>query len=116
MGSLLGGCMLDLIWDVWQWQRIREVEEKQRDAGGRVTDVQERLRGLDETVGRLMTTTAAMWSLVKEKTGATDEELLARVKKLEAEQAEGRVAVKCGKCGRTVPSGKKRCMYCGEER
>jgi hypothetical protein len=107
--------MLDLIWDLWQQGKIRDLERQQGDAAGRVTDAQERVRAMDETVGRLMTTTAAMWSLVKERTGLTDQELLDRVKRMEEEEGKGQ-AVECAKCGRTISARQRRCMYCGAER
>lgn len=109
--------MLDLIWDVWQQQRIGELEQKAQASGAQVADVQERVRAVEQNVERLMTTTAAMWSLVKQRTGLTDQDLIVRVRKMEGEQAEGRgQAVKCAKCGRTVPARKMMCLYCGAER
>ena len=52
--------------------------------------------------------------LVKQRTGLTDQDLIQRVRQMEGEQYEGRgQAVKCVKCGRTVPARKARCMYCG---
>src|SRR6476660_2719754 len=98
--------MLDLIWDLWQQQRIGELERQQQDAGGKVADAHERVRAVDDTVAKLMTTTAAMWSIVKEKTGATDEELLARVRKMEGEEgrAQAGQATACPQCGRMIPA------------
>jgi hypothetical protein len=109
--------MLDLIWDVWQQHRIGELEQKAQASGAQVADVNERVRGTGQNLERLVLTSAAMWSLIKERTGLTDQDLVARVRKMEGEQEEGwGQAVKCAKCGRTVPARKARCMYCGEER
>lgn len=109
--------MLDLIWDVWQQHRIGELEHKAQASGLQVADAQERARAAEQNVDRLMLTSAAMWSLVKQRTGLTDQDLILRVRQMEGDQAEGRgPAVKCAKCGRTVPARKAKCMYCGAER
>src|SRR5690349_15881729 len=75
--------MLDLIWDVWQQHRIGELEQKSQASGAQVADVQERVRGTGQNLERLMLTSAAMWSLIKERTGLTDQDLVARVRKME---------------------------------
>ena len=54
--------MLDLIWDVWQQQRIGELEQKVQASGVQVADAQERVRTAEQNVDRLMLTSAAMWA------------------------------------------------------
>jgi hypothetical protein len=74
---------------------------------------------LDQRVDQLLLVVQAMWSLLQEKTGVTDAELLARVTELDAKDGatDGRVTktpVTCGKCGATVARKFNRCLFCGE--
>ena len=109
--------MVELVWDVWQWQRLSDIEQQDRlQSNGQDADPEERLKALQQTVGRLSLASAAMWSLVKQRTELTDQDLVTRLRRMEGEQADGKsLAAKCTKCGRTVPPRKSRCIYCGEK-
>ena len=63
----------------------------------------------------------ALWLLLKEKTGVTDEELVERIRQVD--MADGKLDGKskpnatfdCLECGRTVSRRNLRCLYCGVE-
>ena len=62
----------------------------------------------------------AMWSLLKDKTGLTEEDLLERVRQIDLadgqqDGAARRNVAKCPQCGRSMSSRHKRCLYCGAE-
>jgi hypothetical protein len=74
---------------------------------------------IDQRVDQLLLVVQAMWTLLQEKTGVTDAELVARVTELDARDgsADGRVTkppVACAKCGAAVARKFNRCLFCGE--
>lgn len=85
----------------------RQIDSNRRDsliADNEVLELQARVRILEQT-------TAALWTLVKEKTGWTDEELIDKANALQ----ERRVPGKCSACGRTVlVQNAKVCSWCGQ--
>ena len=75
----------------------------------------------DERLDRLSLVCMAMWSLLQERTGLTEEDLLARVELLDLVdgEADGKATVRvqpCGACDRPLGPRHKRCIYCGAER
>ena len=76
------------------------------------------LRDLQGQIDRLTLVTMAMWSLLKEKTDITEEELLKRVEDIDLTDGkmDGKVsplAATCPQCGRTLSAKHHRCLYCG---
>jgi hypothetical protein len=74
---------------------------------------------LDQRVDQMVLVVQAMWTLLQEKVGLTDAELLARVTELDTHDGatDGRVTrppVKCAKCGAGVARKFNRCLFCGE--
>jgi hypothetical protein len=73
----------------------------------------------DQRVDQLLLVVQAMWTLVQEKTGLTDAELVARVSELDGGDGvvDGRIVrppVKCAKCGAAVSRKFNRCLFCGK--
>ena len=61
----------------------------------------------------------AMWTILRDKLGVTDLELLQRINDLDLSdgQLDGKVrkgAVACPQCGRTIARRLPKCMYCGQ--
>lgn len=76
---------------------------------------------IEQRLDCLVLANMAMWSLLQEKTGLTEQDLLDRVQQIDLAdgQADGkarRPPVKCGECGRMMSPRHKRCLYCGTER
>lgn len=113
--------MFDIFFDLYQQRRINEVEQTAQDSGRKATDFQERVRLLEESVARLALVNAAMWSLLKDRTGLTDAALTARVRDIDLRDGveDGKitpVVQNCTKCGRVMATRHPRCIYCGGER
>lgn len=113
--------MFDILFDLYQQRRINEVEQTAQDSGRKATDFQERVRLLEESVARLALVNAAMWSLLKDRTGLTDAALTARIRDIDLRDGveDGKitpVVQTCQKCGRTLAPRHARCIYCGGER
>jgi ribosomal protein S27AE len=73
---------------------------------------------LQDRVDRLSLICLAMWSLIEEKTGLTQEDLARRVEEIDLQDGlpDGKVTRtvrKCDRCGRTLSPRHNRCMYCG---
>ena len=70
-------------------------------------------------VERLLLITEALWTLMKEKHGYSDEQLIQTVQEIDMRDGrlDGKVAkqppLKCANCGRTIPTKRTICMYCG---
>jgi hypothetical protein len=74
---------------------------------------------VEQRLDQMLLVVQAMWTLVQEKTGLTDAELMARVTELDAHDGtrDGRVTrppVKCARCGAAVARKFNRCLFCGE--
>jgi hypothetical protein len=92
-------------------------------SGGGGTASVDRARAKADNVemrlARALLTMEAMWTLLRDRFGITDEELAARI--VELDESDGmldgkvrRPPVTCTACARNVPSRFPRCLYCGE--
>jgi predicted Zn-ribbon and HTH transcriptional regulator len=75
---------------------------------------------LEEKVDRLALVCRAMWELIRERNGLSEETLIDKVKEVDLLDGslDGKVTIpplKCSKCGRTVSKRHKRCIYCGSQ-
>ncbi len=75
----------------------------------------------DDRLDRLSLVCMAMWSLLQEKTGLTEDDLLQRVELLDLMdgEADGKATVRvqpCTSCDRPLGPRHKKCIYCGAER
>lgn len=69
---------------------------------------------------RVLLITEALWELLKERHGYTDEQLIQQVHRIDAADGklDGRVTRKagpttCGACGRALSRRRPNCIYCG---
>ncbi|MEX0653638.1 MAG: hypothetical protein WD534_15415 [Phycisphaeraceae bacterium] len=79
------------------------------------------VRHLEERIERLSLVCMAMWSMIQDKTGLTEEQLLQRVKAIDMMdgQADGKASrgvSKCRQCQRVMSPRHQQCIYCGAER
>lgn len=75
---------------------------------------------LQREVDRLSMAVEALWSILKEKTGVTDDELRDRIREIDLSDGvlDGKVRRPprdCTACGRTIASRHVKCIYCGAE-
>ncbi len=110
--------LLNLFSIIWQGQPQEDPTAEPLRVPGTPPEVAGAAR-LDERIDQLLLVVQAMWTLVQEKTGLTDAELLARVTELDAKDGtrDGRITrppVKCAKCGAAVARKFNRCLFCGE--
>ncbi len=82
---------------------------------------QEEIWQLMERLDRLTLVNMAVWSLLREKTNLTEEDLLERVKQIDLLDGtqDGKVTrqvAKCSNCHRVMNQRHPRCLYCGHEK
>jgi len=87
-------------------------------AGSSALAARRDVRYLQDRVDRLTLVNIAMWSLLKEQMGVTEEDLINRMVEIDISdgKADGKVTPgvrKCGKCGRTLSPRHRKCLYCG---
>ena len=101
-----------------------------RDSGARAAassaestarDVRSQVEVLKSEVERLLMISEALWTLVKEQHGYTEDVLVERIRAIDMKDGklDGRVAKStpptCPTCGRTLSRQRPVCMYCGAD-
>lgn len=76
---------------------------------------------LEERLDKLSLVCMAMWSLLQDKAGVTEEQLLERVRTIDlmdgVEDGKAtRTISKCPQCQRVMSPRHRKCLYCGSER
>lgn len=104
--------------------QARESERRvaQARAAGRSKRTDREVQFLEDRFERLSLVCMAMWSLLQDKTGATEADLLERVQTIDL--MDGRIdgkatkvgVVKCVKCDRPMSDRHLKCIYCGAEK
>ena len=74
---------------------------------------------LENRLDRSMLACEAMWSIMRDKLGVGEEELVDRINEIDLSDGrlDGKVrktAVSCPKCNRTISPRFPKCMYCGQ--
>lgn len=115
--------MVGVFWDLYQQRQIREVRETASDAkseaaAARMGTLRELARA-EERIEKLVLLTHAMWTLLSEKSGISEADLLKRVTDLDGQDGavDGRISrppVRCSKCDAVVCRKFNRCLFCGQ--
>ena len=89
---------------------------------GDLFSVQEDLRHAQARIDKLSLTCQALWEILRDNTGLTDEMLLQKVQEIDLRdgQADGKmsgakVGSSCPKCSRPLNRKHRKCLYCGYE-
>jgi hypothetical protein len=105
-------------WDLQQDQRIGQVSSKASGARSQAQTAQDQAEQLESRLEALMLANAAMWSLMRERLGVTDAELIEKMRQIDLldGKADGKMSprvVECSACKRTMSTRFRRCVYCG---
>jgi hypothetical protein len=113
-----------MIEDVLFSSAVHLMDKQNRDGGESVsrsaTDVRAQNEIIQCDVEKLFMLTEALWTILKEKHGCTDAELVQRVQEIDLRDGklDGKVAKvnpDCPKCGRKLMGKRPVCLYCGAE-
>lgn len=88
---------------------------------GRAERAVDEVRQLEDRMDRLVLVNMALWSLLQEKTGLTEKDLMDRVQQVDLAdgQLDGKARkplARCPDCDRVMSPRHKRCLYCGADR
>ncbi len=88
-------------------------------ATGKAQSAQTHVAELEARLDRSLLACEAMWTILRDKLGMTDIELVERINDLDLSDGtlDGKVrkgAVSCPKCSRTISRRFPKCMYCGQ--
>ncbi|MBI4717409.1 MAG: hypothetical protein HY763_06365 [Planctomycetes bacterium] len=86
---------------------------------GDATAARNKVDELELKLDRALLTCEALWTLLRDKFGVSDVELVQRINELDLSDGrlDGKVrksAVSCPKCGRAIARRFPKCMYCGQ--
>lgn len=113
-----------MIEDVLFSSAVHLLDTQNRDGGESVsraaTDVRTQNEFIQCDVEKLFMLTEALWTILKEKHGCTDAELVQRVQEIDLRDGklDGKVAKvnpDCPKCSRKLMGKRPVCLYCGAE-
>lgn len=113
-----------MIEDVLFSSAVHLLDTQNRDGGESVsraaTDVRAQNEFIQCDVEKLFMLTEALWTILKEKHGCTDAELVQRVQEIDLRDGklDGKVAKvnpDCPKCSRKLMGKRPVCLYCGAE-
>ena len=113
-----------MIEDVLFSSAVHLMDKQNRDGGESfsrsATDVRAQNEIIQCDVEKLFMLTEALWTILKEKHGCTDAELVQRVQEIDLRDGklDGKVAKvnpDCPKCSRKLMGKRPVCLYCGAE-
>ena len=112
--------MTGVLLELYQARRIADASAEAAQAQDRVGRMQDELAFLRRRLDRMILVNAALWELVKGKTGLIDQELQAQVLELDAAdgQIDGRLGGGkrlCRQCGKSLHPKHRTCLYCSTE-
>ena len=110
--------MFDILYDIHQNSKIGEANARATAGMMQAERAGDRVAELEERVDKMALLNLALWTLLKEKLNATDEELTLRVQQLDLMDGklDGRIKgtpVDCPDCQRTLHQKHRKCLYCG---
>ena len=99
--------------------RSHQAELSARNASAAASAAHTKADLMEMDVEKLFMITEALWLLLKEQHGYSDEDLIRRVQEIDLQDGklDGKVAKQqkpaCSQCGRTLIGSRPVCLYCG---
>lgn len=107
------------MWDLIQHFQIQEARDEARNATRRADRQENRTATTNDQIERLMLASQAMWELLRDQLGMTDDQLRAKMHEIDSRDGTlddkmGADIITCPHCGRKTNTRNKRCIYCAE--
>jgi hypothetical protein len=106
------------MWDIFQEIRLNDLRAQQGDTHSHLKSASSDINELARHVRKLALVNQALYELLKERTGITDEDLRRRIEAIDRRDGAANAKLdaaplKCPKCGGTVTAGALSCQSCG---
>ncbi|MCB1133140.1 MAG: hypothetical protein KDN05_18610 [Verrucomicrobiae bacterium] len=106
------------MWDIYQEMRLNDHRARIAETGASLRETSGDLGDLTQLVRKMALVNQALFELLKERTGLTDEDLRRKIKEVDLRdgKADGRLnaqTLRCPKCGGAVTAGALSCLTCG---
>jgi len=110
--------MMNFAWNLHQAGQVAEARSDAAQAKDEVSLQKGRIQDLEFALNRMALANQALWELLRERVGITEDELLARITEVDLRDGvkDGRMTpqlASCPSCGRTVNTRNSRCIFCG---
>lgn len=115
--------MLDLFfenmwWDFAQEVRLNDIHQRQNDERSRATRINGNVSDLSLQLQKVALVNQALYEILKEKVGISDEELRRKVQEIDRRDGQEDLRaspkpVRCPKCSSTLTVGALSCQVCG---
>ena len=111
---------MGMFWNMHQDQKIRATSDQASRSSQKTSQLDDKVRLLEQRLDHLTLYSQAMWELIRENTRLEDQDILERAKQIDARdgKSDGKISTAiliCPACERKNNSAKKQCMYCGED-
>lgn len=105
--------------DAQQNSQISQANNTAYVAGNKAEDARNKTYELERRINRLALANQALWELLSERFGLTNEDLEAKILEVDLRDgvADGKMTqqiVECPQCRRKANSKRDNCFYCGE--
>lgn len=109
-----------MLWDLYQTYQISELQQRVSHQSGMPKVSSDEYLELRARIDKLALINMALWSLLKEHSPLTEEDLMERVKEIDLSdgQLDGKVRTtpqECPTCHRKLSQKHQRCLYCGHD-
>ncbi|WP_411827764.1 hypothetical protein [Luteolibacter sp. AS25] len=111
---------MSLSWDILQHFQIAEAKSTAENAARKIDSLTTRKDNTKQELEELTLATQAMWELLRDQLGFTDEHLKAKILEIDARDGtvDGRIGaqlIDCPHCGQKASTIRPSCMYCGHK-
>jgi len=97
----------------------READRNADQAAATASEARSKVERMQMDVEKLLMITEALWIMLRDEHGYTDEQLIEKVQEIDLRDGrlDGKVAkqgpTKCPQCGRAIAARRPMCMFCG---
>lgn len=109
---------MSLFFDLYQQGQINSANSKADQAKSESERLRSQVHDLQRRSDALTIACQALWELVRDRGGITDDALVAKMQEVDLRdgKADGKITpalVSCPSCGRRCNGSRKACLYCG---
>ena len=112
--------MEDLFIDIAQGRQIANAQADAGRAIDGVINLKDEISFLNKRISKMSLINAALWELLRDKAGLTDEDLKGKILEIDARDGniDGKMGSQkrsCNKCNKVLQPKHDKCLYCGHD-